>query len=144
MKDENVLNKVRKEIEVLGFKTSSTIDTVVQIEKLFRNIRFFLGTLGLIALAVAVLGMFNTLTVSLLERTREIGGMKAMGMVSSEVRDLFLAEAMIMGFSGGIGGIILGYGAGKLLSLVVSSVAILKGQGFLDLTFIPPFFIVFI
>ena len=144
VKSEKDLAAVRKEIETIGFRTSSTADTVAQIEKLFRNIRILLATLGLVALAVAVLGMFNTLTVSLLERTREIGGMKAMGMVSREVRDLFLAEAMIMGLSGGIGGIIFGWGAGKIFSLIISSIAVFKGQGFLDLTYVPMFFVVFI
>jgi len=144
VKKEADLAKVRKEIETMGFRTSSTADTVAQIEQLFRNVRLLLATLGLVALAVAVLGMFNTLTVSLLERTREIGGMKAMGMVSREVRDLFLAEAMIMGLSGGVGGIILGWGVGKTFSLLISSIALFKGQGFLNLTYVPPFFIIFI
>ena len=135
---------VRKQIETLGFKTTSTLDTVSQIEGIFANLRLLLGLLGLVALGVASLGMFNTLTVSLLERTREIGGMKTMGMVSDEVRDLFLAEAMIMGLSGGIGGIMLGFLVGKLLSLGVSLIAFSKGQGYLDLTYIPPFLTLFI
>lgn len=88
--------------------------------------------------------MFNTLTVSLLERTREIGGMKTMGMVSDEVQDLFLAEAMIMGLSGGIGGLTLGYLVGKCLSLIVSAVAVTQGQGYLDLAYIPLNFTIFI
>ena len=100
----------------MGFKTTSTVDTVKQIESLFSNLRILLTILGMVALGVASLGMFNTLTVSLLERTREIGGMKAIGMVSEEVQDLFLAEAMIMGLSGGFGGLILGSSVGWILS----------------------------
>src|SRR5690606_8693879 len=100
--------------------------------------------LGLVALGVASLGMFNTLTVSLLERTREIGGMKTMGMVSDEIEDLFLAEAMIMGVAGGIGGLLLGFTIGKIVSLGISVVSISRGQGFLDLTYIPFFLIAFI
>jgi len=144
VKNKNDLPGIRKEIETMGLKTSSTVDTVAQIENLFKNIRLILAILGLVALAVAVLGMFNTLTVSLLERTREIGGMKAMGMVSHEVQDLFLAEAMIMGLSGGIGGIALGFVFGKLISLILSSMAVVKGQGLIDITSIPAFFIGFI
>jgi ABC-type antimicrobial peptide transport system permease subunit len=142
--DKNVLPEVRKKIEFMGFRTSSTVDTVAQIESLFGNFRILLGFLGTVALAVAILGMFNTLTVSLLERTREIGGMKAMGMVSREVRDLFLAEAMIISFSGGVLGLVLGFLSGKTLSFFVSVFSLIKGQGYLDLTFIPPFFVVFI
>jgi putative ABC transport system permease protein len=103
-----------------------------------------LGILGFIALAVASLGMFNTLTVSLLERTREIGGMKTMGMVSGEIQELFLAEAMIMGLGGGIGGILLGFLVGKMLSNVVSIFAITQGVGYLELTYIPFSLILFI
>jgi ABC-type lipoprotein release transport system permease subunit len=135
---------VRKQVEVLGLRTASTADTVAQIEALFANLRIVLGLLGLVALGVASLGMFNTLTVSLLERTREIGGMKTMGMVSDEVQDLFLAEAMIMGLSGGIGGLFMGFVIGKGLSVLVSFVALSQGEGILNLTHIPPFLILFI
>ncbi len=144
LKEADSLAKTRKEIETFGFRTNSTYDTVKQIESLFVNLRIVLAVLGLVALGVASLGMFNTLTVSLLERTREIGGMKTMGMVSEEVQDLFLAEAMIMGLSGGIGGLTLGYLAGKGLSMAVSIVAISQGQGYLDLTYIPMNFTIFI
>ncbi len=132
------------DVEVLGLKTTSVVDTVKQIEGLFGNLRIVLGILGLVALAVASLGMFNTLTVSLLERIREIGGMKVMGMVSEEVQELFLAEAMIMGLSGGIGGVLLGFLAGQVISLAVSLIAISKGQGYLDLVYLPPQFVIFI
>jgi len=98
----------------------------------------------MVALGVASLGMFNTLTVSLLERTRETGGMKAIGMVSDEVQDLFLAEAMIMGLSGGIGGLIFGFSIGEIISILVSIIAISKGQGFIQLTYLPLYFIAFI
>ncbi len=144
VEDSGLMPKVRKGIETLGFRTNSTIDTVKQIESLFNNLRIVLAVLGLVALGVASLGMFNTLTVSLLERTREIGGMKTMGMVSEEVQNLFLAEAMIMGLAGGFGGLALGSFIGKALSLLVSAIAISQGQGFIDLTYIPLQFSIFI
>lgn len=141
---KNQMAQIRKHIEGLGFRTTSTADTVAQIENLFANIRIILGLLGMVALGVASLGMFNTLTVSLLERTREIGGMKAIGMVADEVQELLLSEAMIMGLSGGIGGLVLGFIVGKLISVIVSIIAITGGQGFLDLTYIPPYLVIFI
>lgn len=144
LKDTSLMAKVRKGVEGLGFRTNSTVDTVKQIESLFSNLRILLAVLGLVALGVASLGMFNTLTVSLLERTREIGGMKTMGMVSEEVQDLFLAEAMIMGLAGGLGGLMLGTLVGKGLSFLISVVALSQGQGFIDLTYIPISFSTFI
>lgn len=141
---EGELAEVRRQIETLGLRTSSTADTVTQIEKIFANLRMLLGFLGTIALAVASLGMFNTMTVSLLERTREVGVMKAMGMMSDEVRELFLAESMIMGLGGGVGGIVLGFALGKLMTVILSSVSVVKGQGVIDMSYVPWFFVVFI
>jgi putative ABC transport system permease protein len=131
-------------VETQGYKTASTVDTINQIESFFGGLRSVLGVIGFIALGVASLGMFNTLTVSLLERTREIGGMKTMGMVSGEIQELFLAEAMIMGFAGGIGGLLLGFFVGKLSSSLVSVVAIAQGVGYLELTHIPFGLVLFI
>jgi ABC-type antimicrobial peptide transport system permease subunit len=142
--NKNDMSLVRKEIETMGFKTSSVVDTIKQIESFFANVRLVLAAIGLVALVVAALGMFNTLTVSLLERTREIGGMKVMGVVSHEIEDLFLAEAMIMGLAGGFGGLILGFLVGKVFSILVSIIAFATQRQFLDLTYIPFSFIIFI
>ena len=141
VKDQNELAKVRKQVESMGYTTHSVVDTVAQIDSLFSTARVMLMLVGAVALAVASLGMFNTLTVSLLERTREVGLMKAIGMKSSEVQELFLTESMIMGFSGGILGVIVGWLLGKLISVVLSFVAIFKGVGFIDISYIPPTFL---
>lgn len=141
--DQADLAKTRRQIEAMGYITRSVADTVAQINSLFATARTILALLGLVALAVAALGMFNTLTVSLLERTREVGLMKAMGMKSSEVQELFLTESMIMGFFGGILGIIVGFLAGKLVGLILSFFAIFKGVGFVDISYVPfPFVLV--
>lgn len=142
--DQKELSQARKQIEVLGFKTTSVVDTVSQIESLFRTLRLILGLLGVVALSVAALGMFNTLTISLLERTHEIGMMKAIGMKSTEVQDLFLTESMIMGFFGGIGGLVLGVVAGQLLSVLLSVFAVFRGIGFVDVSAVPVSFVILI
>lgn len=141
-KSQSQLAKIRKQIEAMGFVTRSVADTVEQINSFFATVRTILMLLGMAALAVAALGMFNTLTVSLLERTREVGLMKAMGMKSSEVQELFLTESIIMGFFGGILGILLGFVTGKLLSLALTLLAIFKGVGFIDISYIPFDFII--
>lgn len=135
------LQKVRSTIEASGYGTVSVSDTVAQIDNLFTSFRLVLAVLGLVALSVAALGMFNTLTVSLLERTREVGLMKAMGMKSQEVKELFLTESMIMGFFGGVIGLILGILMGKILSLVLSAFSLVKGVGFVDISYVPLAFI---
>ncbi len=135
--DKDSLPGVRASIEAMGYGTVSVVDTVSQINSLFVSFRLVLAIIGMVALSVATLGMFNTLTVSLLERTREVGLMKAMGMKSEEVRELFLTESMIMGFYGGLLGLLIGFGVGKLLSLLLSSVAIARGVGFVDVSVVP-------
>jgi|GEM_PF-2191902 len=70
--------------------------------------------------------------------------MKAIGMKSLEVRDLFLTESMIMGIYGGIGGLSLGYLVGKVFSLILSGIAITRGVGVIDVVYIPPLFIILI
>jgi len=135
--DKGDLEKVRTQIEAMGYTTNSVVDTVNQITSLFATVRRVLAIVGFVALIVAGLGMFNTLTVSLLERTREVGLMKAMGMKSEEVKELFLTESMIMGFFGGIIGIFVGFLVGKIVSLIISALAIFKGVGFVDIAFIP-------
>src|SRR5690606_28492022 len=108
---------------------------LAQIDTLFDTVRLILASVGMVALSVAALGMFNTMSVSLLERTREVGLMKAMGMRSHEVRELFLTESMTMGFLGGVLGILVGLGMGKLLSVLISMLSIFKGEGFLDISY---------
>lgn len=143
VKDQADLPKVRRQIEAMGYSSRSVADTVAQINSLFATAKTILALLGMVALAVAALGMFNTLTVSLLERTREVGLMKAMGMKSSEVQELFLTESMIMGFFGGILGILVGFLVGKLAGLILSFFSIFKGLGFVDISYIPlPFVLV--
>ncbi len=135
-KEQN-LAEVRENIESMGYSTTSVSDTVSQINSLFATLRMLLALVGMVALSVASLGMFNTLTVSLLERTREVGLLKAMGMKSYEVRDLFLAESMIMGSLGGILGINFGLLIGFILELILSAFSVVKGAGFLSIISIP-------
>jgi len=137
VKNESNLQKVRKQIEAMGYISTSAVDTVEQIDSLFDSARSVLAIMGMAALAVASLGMFNTLTVSLLERTREVGLMKTMGMKSHEIQELFLIESTIMGLIGGLLGIFLGWLFGKGVGLVLSAFAVYKDQGMISVTYIP-------
>jgi ABC-type antimicrobial peptide transport system permease subunit len=141
---KNDLDKVRQQIDGLGYRTSSVADTVAQIDRLFATVRVVLASFGFVALAVASLGMFNTMTVSLMERTHEVGVMKAMGMTSSEVKELFMAEAMVMGILGGVFGVGAGVLAGYLLSAVLSIFAIANGVGWVSVSYVPGLFVTFV
>lgn len=137
---EKNLSTIRQEIEAKGYSSSSVVDTVAEIDSLFSTIRTVLALLGTAALLVAGLGMFNTLTVSLLERTREIGLLKAMGMKANEVRDLFLAESMLMGSLGGLIGIITGLVFAKLIELLLNIYALITGAGTMTIVDMPILF----
>jgi ABC-type antimicrobial peptide transport system permease subunit len=143
-KETSLLTKVRTQIESMGYTTQSVADTVEQINSLFGTVRVVLGAMGMIALAVAALGMFNTLTISLLERTREVGLMKAMGMKSMEIQELFMTESIIMGLAGGVFGLLTGVVMGKSLGLLLTGFALFKGIGFIDVSFVPFSFVVLI
>lgn len=113
------LQPVRDRIETLGLSTSSISDTLQQVNRLFTVMRFLLGSFGLIAFVVALFGMFNTLTVSLLERTREIGVMKTLGTTDTDIIKLLFAESTTIGIVGGAAGIFLGVFFGKALDLLL-------------------------
>jgi ABC-type lipoprotein export system ATPase subunit/ABC-type antimicrobial peptide transport system permease subunit len=139
---EDRILEVRKQIEVLGFTTTSVMDTVSEVENFFSYARIALSIIGVIALSIAILGMFNTLTVSLLERTREVGLMKTIGMGSNEIRSLFINESMIMGITGGMLGILFGVLMGLVLSVILSVIAITRGGSFIVVNSLPLYIII--
>lgn len=131
------LPAARAEIESRGFQVDSIADTVGQIDQIFMIFQFVMGGFGLIAMLVASLGAFNTLTVSLLERTREVGIMKSLGTTSKDVYVLFLLESLLIGFLGGASGILLGAGFGELINLIINRLAVKLGGTVADLFYIP-------
>jgi ABC-type antimicrobial peptide transport system permease subunit len=86
--------------------------------------------------------MFNTLTVSLLERIREVGLLKALGMSRADIRKLFLSEAMIIGIGGGLMGLILGLLVGYILNYSINALAIASGASPVDFFYMPWYFAV--
>jgi len=111
---------LRQQIENMGLVTDYVGDTVSEIQQVFSLFRVILGAFGLIALIVASIGTFNTLTISLLERTREIGLFKALGMRNRDVYKLFLSESLIIGFLGGILGVAIGVLAGMGIDALIA------------------------
>lgn len=121
---------VRTQIQALGFETVSPIDTIDQINQVFKYFNIILVGFGAIGMIVAVLGMFNTLTISLLERTKEIGLMMALGARSRDMKQLFVLEALLLSVSGAIIGIVGAILHGAIVNLIMNSYA--KGRGVTD------------
>lgn len=117
------VSSVRKAIESMGYPTSSVKDTVDQIDQAFVIIKSVLAGFGMIALFVAAIGIFNTMTISLLERTHEIGIMKAIGGRNRDVARVFTTEAAIIGLLGGIFGVISGWILGLGINYIVNFIA---------------------
>jgi len=115
--DEQV-DAVRKQIEAMGLKTQYLGDVVAQVQQVFNVFKVVLGSVGVVALFIALLGMFNTLTISLLERTKEVALMKILGMVRKDIRQLFIVEALLLGLVGGVIGVVWG----KVLTDVTNAV----------------------
>lgn len=106
---------VEDAIKKMGFTTFSIIDASKSIQTFFKVLDVFLLIFGSLALAVASIGIVNTLVMAILERRREIGIMKAIGASDRDVQMLFFAEAGAMGILGGVVGVALGWAIGKVI-----------------------------
>jgi len=142
--DSESLNLVQDIIVEKGFVVTALSKTVEQANKIFQGVKVVLGVFGGIALAVSAIGMFNTMTVTLLERTAEIGIMRTIGASSKDIMVLFVAEATIVGVLGGIVGILIGVGVGWGLNTLLSFAASRFGGAAVDIFRYPFSFLVFI
>ena len=102
--DVSKVTDVETEIKSLGFETSSMASMRDEVKKEMATIQLALGGIGAVSLFVAAIGIMNTMIMSVSERTKEIGIMKALGCFVSDIRKLFLLEASYIGLLGGIVG----------------------------------------
>ena len=96
------LAQIKRELTNMGYSSISEDDYISSIKLFFNAITVILTIFGVIALITASIGIVNTLLMSVQERTREIGLMKAMGLSSGRIFALFSLEAVSLGFWGGI------------------------------------------
>jgi putative ABC transport system permease protein len=103
-------------IKKMGFAAFSLLDASKSLQTFFSVFDSLLLIFGSLALAVATLGIVNTLVMAILERRREIGVLKALGAADSDVQQIFFVEAGVMGLCGGILGVSLGWLLGRAIT----------------------------
>lgn len=119
-KSPNNVDAIEAAVKKMGFGAFSLLDASKSLRIFFSVFDLLLGIFGSLALAVATLGIVNTLVMAILERRREIGVLKALGAADSDVKRLFFVEAGVMGLLGGIGGVFLGWLIGRALTLATN------------------------
>lgn len=118
--DPTEVRAVQQQITKLGFNSFSLNNQIDEIRYVFLVVNGGLALLGGIALLVASFGIANTMIMSILERTREIGIMKAIGGSDSEIMRIFFLEASLIGFAGGALGVVGGWGVDRIANFLVN------------------------
>ncbi len=122
---EAIENKLGDSVSVVSYESAQEM-----VGEVLGTIEAVLGGIAAISLVVAGVGIINTMMVSVMERTREIGTMKAIGAKSREVLMIFLSEAMLTGLVGGVIGVIFGI----FLSQVIGNFINLRASSSLGLS----------
>lgn len=114
------VSSVQSEIKSLGYEAYSNMDSVNSMKEISNSLQALLGAIGAVSLFIAAIGITNTMIMAIYERTREIGIMKVIGAQLKDIKKLFLLEAALIGFLGGVFGIIISL----IVSLILNNVNI--------------------
>jgi len=141
MMSKEDVTQAKLQIENMGLKANSIKETIDQINQFFNIFQVILISFGGIAILVAALGMFNTLTISLIEKTREVGFMKALGTMRHDIYWLFTLESVLIGALGSVIGVVSGVGLGVVLNSAIFGLANSTGNQAVELFYIPAYLI---
>jgi putative ABC transport system permease protein len=118
--DVMAVAQVQDSVEALGFRAQSILDEIAEVRRAFVIMNGLLAMIGGVSLFVAAMMIVNTLVMAVLERTSEIGLLKALGATNADVTRLFLTEAGVIGIAGGVGGLGLGYVVARVTNAVAN------------------------
>jgi len=128
---------IRDSIETLGFQTFSFAEQLKEIRRFFIYFDLGLAVVGLIALLTAALGIVNTMVMSIVERTREIGVLKSLGAAERDIRILFLVESGLIGIIGAVIGIFGGWAISRIASIIARTIMEREGLPPMELFALP-------
>lgn len=123
------VEKLTREIKDMGYTALSMKQVLGQMNDILSIVQIVLGAIGGISLLIASIGIINTMTMAIYERTREIGIMKVVGATLKNIRNVFLFEASIIGLFGGIIGVAVSLLLAMIGNLVLSAVTASSGAG---------------
>ena len=129
--------QIKDSVEALGFRALSYAEEFQEIQRFFIYFNLGLGVLGLIALVTASLGIVNTMVMSIVERRREIGVVKALGADERDIRFMFLVESATIGAIGSAVGLLIGWAATRVISAVAQAIMVREGMPGFDLFALP-------
>jgi putative ABC transport system permease protein len=132
VKSPQDVEPVKKQIESQGFRTFALMDQLGQMRIGFLIMDMFLIAVGMIGITVASLGIANTMVMSILERYREIGIMKAVGATDGDVQRVFLFESGAIGLLGGLFGLALGWAVSTVINEVINILMVRQGAPRMD------------
>lgn len=137
LKSADDVEKVKSQIEFMGFKVSAVKDTIDQVNQFFQVFQIILVSVGAISVIMATLGIFNTMTISLIEKTREVGLMKILGVKKVYIRRIFMAEALIIGLIGGSIGVVSSVAIGQAINYMLYTMAVGSGNVAVNIMYFP-------
>ena len=130
------VSRVVDEIDALGYGTSAPQSLITSVQRYLHVIEIVLTAIGLIALAIAALGVTSALLAAVRERRREIGVLKVIGARDRDVLEVFLIEASVQGFIGGVIGAATGWVLARIVAAAVN--AYLVKQGLVGVKLVAP------
>jgi putative ABC transport system permease protein len=126
------IDPIKEQMKDQGLRTFALIDQLKEIKTAFMFMDMFLLAVAMIGITVASLGIINTMVMSILERYREIGIMKAVGASEKDVKKIFFFESGVIGFLGGLFGLALGWVVSMVINQVANHFLVKQGAPYAD------------
>ena len=120
------VSTVLKGLNELGVQYSSPMQWIEELKASTNKTQMFLMFIAMFTMLASIMSIYNTISMSVQERKREIGIMKVLGCGISRIRAMFLSEAMMIGFGGGLMGLVLSFLLAQLINNVPAIGALLS------------------